>query len=862
MMLKKGSNKSRSGNKIKRIHGQSARFIYKFPSLLIIILILILLTQVSSDRSLPFTSRGYRYSAQFNNTCKKYPALKKLNSKGTFPIPGLARTDVLGESCRTMTPQGITAAGSYILVTAYDRNHKFLSDLKKLLFVPVNLLRYASYKQNDEYRSVIYVIDKRTGRYRTTLVLPDKNHVGGITYDGSRVWVAKSSDYELSCIDMNTINKAVSKHKDSVFVDYDHTVVCDRMASFVTYFDNRLWVGFCNANEKGTGVMDGFEISLSKKGKPVLTSSKEISIPYNANGAVFAKAEGKTCLAVSVSNGRGSRHKKCNSRICLYELDLKSNSDIAGFKTKKSYKMPPMMEEMCLSGRKLYFIFESGSSAYSKVALYKCHSIVDRICIGKVSDLFYWTKSDYVDPFEKIIVNTNAGGETAASSVDVPVFAYQTANGPLNPDQVGMPDTLQEISSDTSIKPYQTKTQASPLNIRMLFNPYQACMQAYPYNIRMLFNTYQADMLADIACETSNRRSESYFTDRLSSYGYMQLYRTGRLRRSTICTYMGETGSAKYIKASVSAYLGVKKLMIGGRIKYNIIIDFVGNDLASSIRGAAGKPLRIKYDKAGRNTGFRNISDSFYSKLSDIDFLINRKHTTLKTILNDMKDPDSRYSMIVTGYGAGGAVADMFTADHLFIGTAEKLSSGSNASDAEDINEEAPERGSGSELFGVYPGNILTMTFGAYASWLSEKHKAASICPYGSIINVSTSDDYARSMKGAYLLKQSGGFKDQQKYFKDIRKNKKKNVRPLMLYKPDSVCQSVAPGNTLSYPTDLSFRRYHYDNDPYSGQSSVWFTTYKGACLTSFTASRPEIYRDLTSYLHPFARRLTAYIYE
>ena len=61
-------------------------------------------------------------------------------------------------------PQSITFAGNYLLISAYD------------------------YSKAQE--SVIYVMNKKTQKYITTIVLPHKGHVGGITFDGTNLWIA------------------------------------------------------------------------------------------------------------------------------------------------------------------------------------------------------------------------------------------------------------------------------------------------------------------------------------------------------------------------------------------------------------------------------------------------------------------------------------------------------------------------------------------------------------------------------------------------------------------------------------------------------------------------------------------------
>ena len=56
--------------------------------------------------------------------------LKTLNESDEFDIPDIAATNVLGDICNCMTPQGICVANDYILITAYcnvENYKEFLS---------------------------------------------------------------------------------------------------------------------------------------------------------------------------------------------------------------------------------------------------------------------------------------------------------------------------------------------------------------------------------------------------------------------------------------------------------------------------------------------------------------------------------------------------------------------------------------------------------------------------------------------------------------------------------------------------------------------------------------------------------------
>ena len=57
----------------------------------------------------------------------------------------------------SMTPQGLTVAGKYLLISAYDSTHN--------------------------HRSIIYSLNKKTGTYLKTIQVPGAPHLGGVDYD-------------------------------------------------------------------------------------------------------------------------------------------------------------------------------------------------------------------------------------------------------------------------------------------------------------------------------------------------------------------------------------------------------------------------------------------------------------------------------------------------------------------------------------------------------------------------------------------------------------------------------------------------------------------------------------------------------
>lgn len=93
-----------------------------------------------------------------------------------YPIPGVRNTNVLGNNCATMVPQGICRMDNYILITAYDK----IEEYNKRVFNSEigNYEEKNSYLKRGAYNSVIYLLTV-DGTYITTLVYNKACHMGG-----------------------------------------------------------------------------------------------------------------------------------------------------------------------------------------------------------------------------------------------------------------------------------------------------------------------------------------------------------------------------------------------------------------------------------------------------------------------------------------------------------------------------------------------------------------------------------------------------------------------------------------------------------------------------------------------------------
>lgn len=272
---------------------------------------------------------------------------KKLVYAKCVILPGMTNTNVSEFGCTSMVPQGLTFAGGYMMISAYDS--KGLDN------------------------SVVYVMSKSSKKLLTTIVLPNKTHAGGIAYDGRNLWICQSTT--LRSIPFATIKAAASAKKDYLEVpEYDTVNELGQQAAAVTYYKGLLWVA--SYNETSSGYLGSYRID-SKASKPTLTLCKRIKIANRVQGLTFT-SNGYLVLSRSCQTNaskRGFFHQ-----LDVYKPNLsKAGSGIVKLgKVKKKIDMPSMNEEIAVSGKYLYVNFES---SYFASAVKR----VDRVCAFKVA---------------------------------------------------------------------------------------------------------------------------------------------------------------------------------------------------------------------------------------------------------------------------------------------------------------------------------------------------------------------------------------------------------------------------------------------------------------------------------------------
>ncbi len=271
-----------------------------------------------------------------------------VNYSKSYIIPGLIETNVGGFISNSMCPQGVCFAKNYLLVTAYD--------LK------------------DEEMSVVYVLDKDTKALLTTLVLPTDAHVGGICYDGTYLWLTTGS--KASALKMTDVQYAVESGQAYYNVDFFEVCKLGISASYITYFDDKLWVGTYN-ELKNTYMysyeIDDFDTSIS------LTKVDTVSMPTRVQGVSFTE-DGYLILSRSCQLYEGLRGYM--RRIEVYQPDLENEEGgiISIGSAINCIYTPSMNEGIALRGSYLYVIFESGAFPNASYQM-------DRICAIKLNSV-------------------------------------------------------------------------------------------------------------------------------------------------------------------------------------------------------------------------------------------------------------------------------------------------------------------------------------------------------------------------------------------------------------------------------------------------------------------------------------------
>ena len=317
-------------------------------------------------------TKKYQKNLQHN-----YPFIQKVSHYVTprtwdgydFTVPGLVATKSYDfkakkwDTADSMTPQGLTVAGTYILITAYDGAH--------------------------DHNSVVYVLNKRTGKYIKTIQIAGRPHLGGIAYDpkAKNIWITGSMGQSSAL--MSFTMSALKKYRlgSRIPIEYNNKISIPTMerASAVTYYDDQLFVGLFNMYGKGR--IAAYTISRSGKNKNSITNNEIKSVTGNVSWSDPAgeASMDKQIQGIAIYNDKiflSQSYGSGNSRLYVFPVTAVNSLDEKN--ASLVIEMPPYLEQITAYKGQLLCLFESGSKIYAKRNIV----VMDRILSMNINALF------------------------------------------------------------------------------------------------------------------------------------------------------------------------------------------------------------------------------------------------------------------------------------------------------------------------------------------------------------------------------------------------------------------------------------------------------------------------------------------
>jgi len=208
-----------------------------------------------------------------------------------------------------------------------------------------------AYDSKKDKNSIIYILDEDLKNYKTK-ELDTNSHVGGITYDpiNENVWITDING-TISCYDKDEIfsykRKINSKYKNIDVRDKLNNFYGDTSAAYITYNDNKLYIG--NFNKKNKTIIKEYDIN--KDGTIDSNNYKSLNISEYVQGIAFYEKDNKKYLITSSSYGRFFK-----SKLRIY--DCSNYEEINEVTTKE------LMEEIIIDNDKLVTLYESNAKIY------------------------------------------------------------------------------------------------------------------------------------------------------------------------------------------------------------------------------------------------------------------------------------------------------------------------------------------------------------------------------------------------------------------------------------------------------------------------------------------------------------------
>lgn len=257
--------------------------------------------------------------------------------------------------CTSMTPQGLAITEDYLLISAYCRTK--------------------------EHNSVIYVLDKVTHKFIKEIVLNTRAHVGGMAYDtmNHNLWVTGqgSTWAQANAISLKHLEEYqfTDEYKPLEF-DMSYNLYRIKRASFMTYHDGALFVGFFTQDE--ASVIEKYLINADG----TLYEKTDMNLKRTV-GVIDPVA---CAVSMQVISGKVQGMAFYNNKILLTrswgvlpsEVQVFNYSRYGILSTSEAYKtikFPERLEQIYQDGSDIYALFESAAYSYRMASINK----IDRV---------------------------------------------------------------------------------------------------------------------------------------------------------------------------------------------------------------------------------------------------------------------------------------------------------------------------------------------------------------------------------------------------------------------------------------------------------------------------------------------------
>lgn len=268
--------------------------------------------------------------------------------KTTYTIPGLTQTpSVLAdgeaageeEEAGDMTPQGMSVVGDYLAISAYSKSYR--------------------------YQSVLWLLDRQTGAFVKTVVLPTASHVGGLAYDPDheRLWVTttdKSSASRISAISLKDLEvDDFAKTGKPIAFTHDIDLAVVEKSSYMAYHDQALYVGYFD--KENLGHVGYF--ALNDQGLPVHEGDEKDLYQPNAVYDTPEQIQGLAFLddQLVLSQSYGNK----DSKLLYFDLGDKDRlNNLTANQAVAELVTPAYMQQIVAEGDFIYLLFESSATQY------------------------------------------------------------------------------------------------------------------------------------------------------------------------------------------------------------------------------------------------------------------------------------------------------------------------------------------------------------------------------------------------------------------------------------------------------------------------------------------------------------------